>query len=278
MRFNAESRRSDPLVWLLGLMLAGYFAQVFSNLLFKSEAVTNFLALTKDGMLHMHVWTPLSYVFAHGSPWHLIINMLIIFMVGKLVQTDLGRRRFIWLSVLSALGGAAVFLLFHLGPGRFALLGASAVAMGYMTVYCMARPDEPVTFLILFVLPVSVKPRKLLVGLVFVEVIMLTAELQGVSDVASSAHLGGILAAFLYFRKSVMGLPLFPSAKGIVRRSRGRVPHKTQNPRYKVNITTRGDMKGEVDRILDKINSQGFGSLSDDEKQLLDRARDILGR
>ena len=35
-------------------------------------------------------------------------------------------------------------------------------------------------------------------------------------------------------------------------------------------------MKKEVDRILDKINSKGFGSLSDDEKKILDEAGDLL--
>jgi hypothetical protein len=33
-----------------------------------------------------------------------------------------------------------------------------------------------------------------------------------------------------------------------------------------------------VDRILDKINSQGFGSLTDEEKQILDHAKDILNK
>ena len=34
----------------------------------------------------------------------------------------------------------------------------------------------------------------------------------------------------------------------------------------------------EVDRILDKINSDGFGSLSAEEKKVLDEARDLIGR
>jgi hypothetical protein len=33
-----------------------------------------------------------------------------------------------------------------------------------------------------------------------------------------------------------------------------------------------------VDRILDKINSHGFGSLSPEEKRLLDEAKDLLSR
>ena len=35
-------------------------------------------------------------------------------------------------------------------------------------------------------------------------------------------------------------------------------------------------LKKEVDRILDKINSQGFGALTDSEKKILDEAGDLL--
>jgi hypothetical protein len=36
------------------------------------------------------------------------------------------------------------------------------------------------------------------------------------------------------------------------------------------------DMQAEVDRILDKINEQGFGSLTDNEKQTLEKAKGLL--
>jgi len=45
-----------------------------------------------------------------------------------------------------------------------------------------------------------------------------------------------------------------------------------------VNLTNRDDLRAEVDRILDKINSQGFGALTADEKRVLDEARDLLSR
>jgi hypothetical protein len=47
---------------------------------------------------------------------------------------------------------------------------------------------------------------------------------------------------------------------------------------YQVNLGSREDLRAEVDRILDKINSQGFGALTADEKRLLDEAKDLLSR
>jgi hypothetical protein len=49
-------------------------------------------------------------------------------------------------------------------------------------------------------------------------------------------------------------------------------------PRFRVNLSNRDDLRAEVDRILDKINSQGFGALTAEEKRLLDEARDLLSR
>ncbi len=276
MRFEPEPARSNPLYWFMGLMLVGYFAQVLSALVLKSGAVTTFLSLSGEGLLHGRAWGLVSYVFAHdpGNPLHLILNLLIVFMAGRVVQDDVGRRRFVWICLFSALGGALFYIVFHLGGLHAPLLGASAVAMGLMTAYCLARPEEPVTFLLFLVLPVTIKPKYLVIGLAAVEVIFLTAEWQGLSSVASSAHLGGMAAAYLYYRKAVFGRRFFPAS----RKSRAAVRRPVAQPRFTVNLTSRTALRSEVDRILDKINSQGFGSLSDEEKRLLDQARDILGK
>ena len=45
-----------------------------------------------------------------------------------------------------------------------------------------------------------------------------------------------------------------------------------------MNVTPPEDVRKEVDRILDKINRSGFGSLTDQEKKILDAARDLLNR
>jgi len=55
-------------------------------------------------------------------------------------------------------------------------------------------------------------------------------------------------------------------------------PGAAPRPAYRVNIGSREDLRAEVDRILDKINSQGFGALTPDEKRLLDEAKDSLSR
>lgn len=273
MRYTNYPRNHGLMLWILGAMIVCYFAQIFCQLVLKNDAVTNFLALSQNSLLEMKIWGLLSYAFAHESPLHIICNLLIIFMAGRVLEPELGSAKFVWSCVFTALGGAAFFLLFHiLGPGT-QIIGASAVAIGLMTIFCLARPDEPVTFLVFFVLPISVRPRILIVILAAIELIMLTAELQGYSGVASSAHLGGMLAGWLYYRKAIAGRPFFPF---LARRKAAR--KVASAPRYTVNITSRDSVRGEVDRILDKINSQGFGSLTEEERNTLDKAKDILNK
>ncbi len=277
MRAEPAIRRGDPLVWLLGAMLVLYFAQVLGELFFHVDQVARYLSLSSEGLLAYRAWGVVTYAFVHGGPFHLIINMMMILLIGRPVGEMIGRQRLVSLLFASALGGALFFSVVHIPLGPFSLVGASAIAMGILTVYCLVQPDRPITFLILFVLPMTVRPRRLLQAMALVEVILLTAEVLGRNGgVASSAHLGGMLAAWLYHRKAIAGLPILPFPARI-----RALPRKAKAPspaRFTVNISGGAAFKAEVDRILDKINARGFGSLSDEEKAVLDRARDILGR
>jgi membrane associated rhomboid family serine protease len=277
MHYTGYQRRWNPLLWLLGFMLACFFGQVFCKYVFGSDLVGYWLGLTQEGVVKIRLWELVSYVFAHdtNNPFHIICNMLVIFMTGRILQEEMGERRFVWASIWSAIGGAAFFLLFHLRSPEMMLIGASGISMGLLTVYCLAHAEEPMTFLIFFVFPVTVRPKILLWIMIVIEVIMSTAELQGYSQVASSAHLGGMLAAFLYFRICVQRRSPVPLPRWMSRRKQP-ARRIASSPRFTLNITSRSAMKDEVDRILDKINSQGFGSLTEEEKQLLDRAKDVL--
>jgi hypothetical protein len=53
--------------------------------------------------------------------------------------------------------------------------------------------------------------------------------------------------------------------------------NNSKNPtECKTKFTSTGDLQKEVDRILDKINDLGFGSLNSDEKKTLEKAKELL--
>ena len=53
-------------------------------------------------------------------------------------------------------------------------------------------------------------------------------------------------------------------------------PSKVDKSNYKINFSTSDLLQKEVDRILDKINDSGFGSLTEEEKLMLEKAKGLL--
>jgi hypothetical protein len=135
----------------------------------------------------------------------------------------------------------------------------------------------------LLFLPVSFRARQMLWGLIAIDVFGLVLyEILGANapiDFSPSAHLGGMLVGWLYFRflhanngwdrAAGLSLPAWlrrkqPTAQAAAIHSQ--LDGSSRN------------LRAEVDRILDKINSHGFGSLTEAEKRVLDDAKDMLSR
>lgn len=92
-----------------------------------------------------------------------------------------------------------------------------------------------------------------------------------------------MLAGWLYYRFFYANNGWDRAAGGIfsfswLRRTKARPqsPRSTVTPISSPNNPP--NLRAEVDRILDKINSHGFGALTEQEKRLLDEAKDLLSR
>ena len=146
-----------------------------------------------------------------------------------------------------------------------------------------SKTEMPITLLLFFVIPCTLKPKWILRGLLGIETYgFLFSELKGAGGIAHSAHLGGMLAGLFFFGYMRQG------SFGPVRRPRLQKPSwlRTNKPSrkasaptgYSVNLGDREFVQQEVDRILDKINERGFGSLTEKEKRILDQAKSHLGK
>ena len=115
----------------------------------------------------------------------------------------------------------------------------------------------------------------LLLGVLGIELYgFVFSELAGTSNIAHSAHLGGMVAGLLLFY-CYQGKVSFPNFtfnfNSIKTKTKQSKPHK-----YSINNQSSGDFEIQVDKILDKINEKGFGSLTSDEKDVLDRAKKLF--
>ena len=79
-------------------------------------------------------WRMITYAFIHspGNILHIAFNMLSLFLFGPLLESSIGRVRFLALYLISALGGAVAVLL--LVPGG-SVLGASGAIFGLLGAF-----------------------------------------------------------------------------------------------------------------------------------------------
>jgi membrane associated rhomboid family serine protease len=75
-------------------------------------------------------WRPVTAGFLHIGPVHLLFNMLALWVLGRDLETVLGRGRFVAVYLVALLGGAAAVMVFS-PPGQ-AVAGASGAVFGLM--------------------------------------------------------------------------------------------------------------------------------------------------
>jgi membrane associated rhomboid family serine protease len=289
MHGNYERRRTSVLTWLISAIAAVFVIQsVSARVSGLGVGLERLLALTPSGIRAGRVWTLVTYGFLHdtGNLLQVIGYLLAIFFVGREVLPILGSRRFLAFYGCALVTGGLFWTALHWGrPG--VLFGASAAVAALVILFACFYPNREITLLVFF-LPISFKPKHLaflmlaldLFGLVFYEIIGAAAPF---GTAAYSAHLGGMAAGWVYFRYIHEASWGFGAGRAEIElprwlRQRSSAKAEPHAPAYSVNIGGPGHLRAEVDRILDKINSDGFHSLSAEEKKVLDNARDLIGR
>ena len=288
-----DHTRYEPRPWAVkSLLIALVAIFILQNILrhwLGSTFLETWFALNvyqlREGWIH----TLLTYGFLHSTdgalPWHLLLNGLMLYWFGREVEARLGSERFLECFILCILTGGIVWSGLHfLNQQPLTVIGASSAVFGILYLFCRARWNSVME---LMFLPLRFTGKQLFwVIFGFQLFFVLFGELPGSAGNATaySAHLGGILGAFIYERKclhrgSLIGFlrdKLTPAVgKPQWERRAAAVKQKTGN-KFTVNVGNRGNLKKEVDRILDKINADGFGSLTDEEKRVLDKAKDLL--
>lgn len=281
---NSDDTAKKTLTWIIGANIVVFVLQNIFDPAGSAGLIKRFFAFHADSLQSGMIWTPLTYSFLHSTgsalPLHLIFNMVVIYFFGKTAIASLGQKRFLQLYFGAVLLGGLFWFAASFVSDAGSVIGASAAASALLIFFACLDPDREM--LLFFVLPV--KPRYLayfLVGLAVLGLFFQELFANGPNVVAHSAHLGGMLFGYLYFKYVYQANPYDNS--GTISLSFARFFKKPKTAKstagytYRVNVSkeTR-DLKGEVDRILDKINSKGFASLSANEKEILDEARDLL--
>jgi membrane associated rhomboid family serine protease len=140
-----------------------------------------------------YLWQLFTYQFLHGGIFHLLFNMLAVWMFGCDLERRWGSDFFLRYYFISVIGGGILNTLFapgQLGPS----IGASAGVYGVLLAYGLIYPDRVVYFYFLF--PIKVKYFVMIIG----AIALYSSLTAGQSGIAHLAHLGGMVFGYIYLR------------------------------------------------------------------------------
>ena len=251
------------LLSLIGLNIAVFIAQLFLDA-YQPGFVREYLALSDRGLRSAYGWQFLTAAFLHDGPWHLLGNMLLLYLLGRDVESIIGQRQFFFLYLTGTLAGELGHLF--LMPESSALLAASGGPAAIVVAYAAILPELELTSMVLFLLPIRLKAKHLAYGAFVLAV--LAVIFDRTRTVAHSSLLGGSIAGWLYAHLLGFGRP------SILQRALSQ--RRAETERYRA-MTPEQFIAEEIDPLLDKISREGMSSLTRTERRVLARARDKVG-
>jgi membrane associated rhomboid family serine protease len=234
-------------------------------------------------------WSIVTYSFLHGDIFHILWNMYILYVAGRILLNLFDGKRFLNIYFLGVILGGLLFLLsYNIFPAlmgqKTSLIGASAGVMAVLIFVCTYIPNQEVRIIFF-----NVKLWQ--VGFFVVLMDLVQIPLSG-NVGGHLAHLGGAFLGYVYARQLFKGTDIgegfsklmdgiadiFKSSGGSTSKSRKKAPMKTVYRKQKSTAQSRkpaydkDSHQQKIDAILDKISKSGYESLSKAEKDYLFKA------
>lgn len=206
-------------------------------------------------------WTLLTYMFAQYDVFHLFFNMVWLYWFGSIFLMRCSQGQLLVLYLYGGLAGALLFVATYMGlpllgfsAGR--LIGSSAAVMAIVTATAVMMPDFEMR--LLFVGGIRLK------WIAVVTIALVAIGVTGDNAGGETAHIGGIVAGFLFGSGIRRGRDITAPLRRLAWRRPARpAPVSGGGP------SGGGDPRRELDEILDKIRRSGYASLTPDERRRL---------
>lgn len=250
-------------VALLAIITANVIAFVAQLVLqnYDPAFVRNYLALSQHGMREAYGWQFFTAMLLHDGPWDLLGNMLLLYLLGRDLESILGQRQFLILYFFGVIAGELGHLF--LMPVNCALYAAGGGVAAVLVAYATILPELELTNMVFFVLPIRLKAKHLAYGVFVIALALVILDRGGM--VAHSAYLGGSVAGWLYAHLLGFGRPSF--LQRLVRQRRIEAERINR-------LSAEEFIAEEIDPLLDKISRDGIGSLTRAERRKLAQARE----
>lgn len=274
-QIKTKFKTGDISIKLIFICVGIFILSALVNFIFFSKTIINvhdyLAAKASIDSFFSQPWGIITYAFFHGNLWHLLLNMVMIFFVGKLFLRYFRGEDFITFFLFGSIMGAIFFMAFSslLNYGDV-LVGSSA---GIYAIFFALVAYIPKTKVQLMFLNFNIPLDYIGYALIGVDVLMILTGDKNIGGHVS--HLGGAAFGFLYMKQFEKGKDflgnffrsLFSKKKMKVEKGR-KTPPKDD---YEFNAQ-KVEKQQEIDRILDKISRSGYESLTKNEKDILFKA------
>lgn len=252
------------------------------------------------------VYRLVSSGFLHVGWVHLAFNMYALYIFGIAIESAIGSLMTLVLYFASLVGGNLLALIIHRNHEDYTAVGASGAVSGIIFSYVLLSPDGMIG---LIFIPIYIPAW--IYALLFVLVSIYGIKSQS-GNIGHEAHLGGALLGMLItlamYPQILTNEPvlvistLIPVAlflaviirrpellghgiswKQMFRITKDDAAHFVRSTTKKTNVkmfkkdADRPEAM-ELDALLDKINHEGYESLTPREKQMLDKISKRMNR
>jgi membrane associated rhomboid family serine protease len=199
-RYIPSNRFPTGLKWLLisncGIFLAWFLLRTTSAAAF----FDNFKLVPAQVVQTFALWQLVTYMFLHASMWHLVWNMLGLWMFGAELERLWGTPKFLRFYLICGVCAALTVIVaaYIFGGTDLATEGSSGAVLGILAGYAVMFPDQ--TILFGFLIPMKSKYFVMIIAaVVLLQSYSSTVQAKG-QGVAVLAHLGGMATGYLMLR------------------------------------------------------------------------------
>ena len=208
------------------------------------------------------IWQPFTYLFFHGGIWHVLINMFVLWMFGSELERLWGKSHFLKFYFTTGIGSGLLTMLFSL-QSITPIVGASGAVYGVLLAYGLTYPNRQIYLY-------GIIPIKSIWFVIGIGMIAFMSSFNNISQVSHITHLSGMLIGYLMLKRPVEWRSLWFSIRKRTLEYRVVQEEKKATHRQKI--------EQDIDIILDKINREGFDSLSQKEQDNLYKNSRSLSR
>ena len=212
-------------------------------------------------------WTILTHMFTHFDIFHGFFNLCYLYFGGKIFIDYLSQKKLLHTYIMGGVTGY-VFYLFSLNifpvfdymNENTIVLGASASTLAILIASATYVPNLSVNIIWLN----SIKLKHIAIILIIIDLLSIINGNPG----AHIAHIGGAFYGFIYvYMKKRMGTEYLNNKITSFFDHNKSYKYKKESD-YEYNSLKNIEQQ-KIDKILDKISSSGYDSLSENEKQKL---------